>query len=85
MRVLVLVPELDGDLVVVEGKKLFAQPIAALFSPFLREEIDDGIGAREEGAAIAPDGVGSVCFCDGYGISMGMLSEGGLRWLGEQR
>lgn len=35
LGILILVPELDGNLVVRKGKKLFAQPILLLSAPLL--------------------------------------------------
>ena len=45
MRILVLVPELDRDLVTLEGEELLAKPVAVLFIPFPGQKIDDRGGS----------------------------------------
>lgn len=60
-----LVPELHRDLVVGEGEQLLAQAVALLALPLLRQEGLDGVPARQEGGAVAPDrvrGVGEFYF-----------------------
>ena len=57
MRVLILVPELDGDAIVGESKELLAQPVVFFFLPFLCEELDDGIATLEEGVPVSPLGI----------------------------
>lgn len=39
--ILILVPELDGDLVIPEGEEFFAQPVVELFVPLGGQEADD--------------------------------------------
>jgi len=48
MRILILIPELDGDLVVGESEQLFAKTVALLLLPLLGQEILNGSCAREE-------------------------------------
>jgi hypothetical protein len=62
--VVVLIPKLDGDLVIRERKELFAELISRLLFPLACQEGDDLIMALEELVAIAPDGV-----CVGLGES----------------
>lgn len=76
VRVLVLVPELHGDAVVAEGEELLAQLIVALFLPLGREESDDGVRPAEKRRAVAPYGVGGVCFGDILGVPGGVNGNG---------
>lgn len=62
--VLVLVPELDGDLVVGEGEQLLAKTVVGLLFPLLGEELDDLLGPHEELVPVAPDRVGRVAVGD---------------------
>lgn len=73
MRILILVPELDSDLVVRETKKLFSKLIVMLLLPLLGEELNNLIGSLDEVITISPGGVGCVYFCYVFWISSGML------------
>lgn len=68
--ILILVPELHGNLVVRESEEFLAQAVGFFFLPFRCEEGDDGVCTLEEVGAVAPDGVGGVGFGDGGGISL---------------
>ena len=57
MRILVLIPELHGDLVIGEGEELFAQLVVVLFAPLPDQEVDDLFAAVDEPVAVAPDAV----------------------------
>lgn len=70
MRILVLVPKLDGDLVVGEGEKFFAEPVVLLLLPLLGQEVFDGGSPGEEDASVTPYAVGGVC----SGAFLGILS-----------
>jgi len=67
MRVLILVPELHRDLVIGECEQLLAQAVVLFLLPFLGQEVNNRICAREESVAVPPDGVGCVRFraCNG--------------------
>lgn len=56
-RVLVFVPELDGDAVVGEGEKFLAKTVGFLFLPLCGQESYDRVGAFDEGVAVTPDRV----------------------------
>lgn len=62
VRILVLIPELDGDLVILESEELLPQTVALLFLPLLRQELFDRSGADKEGTTVSPDGVRCVSF-----------------------
>jgi len=47
--ILVLVPKLDSDLVVCEGKQLFTETVVLFLLPFLRQELFNGLSSTEEG------------------------------------
>lgn len=72
IRILVLIPELDGNPIIGEGKHLLKEPVAAFPLPFGGQEVDDGVGPGEEVAAVAPDGIGSVGLRDSGWISVGV-------------
>lgn len=50
-----------GDLIISESEQLLPQPISRLHGPLVGQELLDGVSALEELAAVAPDGVRSVC------------------------
>lgn len=54
VAVLILVPELDGNLIVGPGEKLLAKAIIFLLFPLPGEEIDDIVSAGKKPIAIAP-------------------------------
>lgn len=67
--ILVLVPELHGDLIVLKGKEFFAKEVAFFSGPFLLEKLDNGGVPGEETVTVAPDGVVSICGDDSVWIS----------------
>lgn len=82
--ILVLVPELHGDLVVGESEQLLAQSIGLLLVPLLGQEVDDGFSTGEEAVAVAPDAVGGVGFGDGLRVSVasGLVQRGEMDYDG---
>lgn len=71
--VLVLIPELDGDLVVRESEELLSQLVTLLPLPLARQEVDNLLGSGEKLVTVAPDAVGCVCLCHFFGISFRFL------------
>ena len=68
MRILILIPELYSDLIVGEGKELFAKAVILLFVPLLGQKMLNCSCTREERGAIPPNAVGSIRFCDGLWV-----------------
>lgn len=52
------------DLVVRESEQLLPQTVALLPDPLVGQELHDFIAALQEGAAVAPDGIGRVAHLD---------------------
>jgi hypothetical protein len=67
--ILILIPELHGNLVVRESEELFAQAVGLLFRPLGCQEVLDSCGSLQEVGAVAPDAVGGVGFGYGLGVS----------------
>jgi hypothetical protein len=63
--ILVLIPELDGYLVIRESEKLLTQAVRLLFFPFRGQEFDDGLVPAKEAVAVTPDRVFCVRLGDG--------------------
>lgn len=70
LGILELVPELHGDAIVVEGKKLLAQTVVTLALPLGCEESNDGLGAGEERSAITPDAGRSIALSDSWRVPL---------------
>jgi len=68
MRILILVPELDRDLILREREQLLAKSVVLLFLPFLGQKVFDCGGPGKEGVAVSPDAVGGVCLSDGFWV-----------------
>lgn len=66
--ILILIPELHGNLVVRESEELFAQAVGLLLRPLGCQEVLDSGGSLQEVGAVAPDAVGGVGF--GYGLGV---------------
>lgn len=66
--ILILIPELHGNLVVRESEELFAQAVGLLLHPLGCQEVLDSGGSLQEVGAVAPDAVGGVGF--GYGLGV---------------
>ena len=69
MCILVLVPELDRNLIVGEGKELLAQFVVVFFVPFPGQEVDDGGGAGEEFVSVSPDAIFGVCLGHAFWVT----------------
>lgn len=54
MCVLVFIPELYCNLVVVKCEQLLPKLVALLLFPLLGQELDDGLGARQEAISVPP-------------------------------
>lgn len=72
MGILILVPELNGDLIISKREELFTQLVVVLFVPLPGQKFDDLLRAGEEVVAVAPDAVGGVGFGDGYWVAVGL-------------
>lgn len=68
VSILILVPELHGDLVVREGEELLAQTVVLLLVPLGGQELDDLFAAFQEDVAVAPDRVLGVRKADLFGV-----------------
>lgn len=79
IRILILVPELDCNAVVGEGKELLAEAVVALAGPFGGQKGNDGVGAGEEVVAVAPDAVNGVGLRDSRRISSPCSEHGTAR------
>ena len=79
VRITELIPELDGDPVVREGKELFAKAILAFTLPLRGQEGDYLLMTLDEGGAIAPDAIFRVGFGDSLGISTLMATR--ISWI----
>lgn len=60
LGMLELIPELNGNLVVTEGKQFFAEAVLLFYRPFASQEVDDGFGPAEEVISITPDTIRGV-------------------------
>jgi hypothetical protein len=70
MRVLVLVPELDSNLVFGERKQLLAKTVALLPLPFLGQEFLNPYRTGEERRPVSPDAVRRIRFGNCLQISV---------------
>ena len=68
MRILILIPELDRDLVLEEREQLLAKSVVLLFLPFLGQEVFDCGGSGKERVAVSPDAVGGVRLSDDFWV-----------------
>jgi hypothetical protein len=69
LRILILVPKLNRNLVVRKSKELLAQTVVVLALPFLCEECYNLVTALDEVRADAPYAIGRICFSYGGWIS----------------
>lgn len=87
VAIAVLIPELDGDLVVRESKQFLAKAVVVLLVPLGCQELDDSFRALEKAIAVAPDAVRCVRF--GYLLGVAKCMErmsGAMEWLsGDKR
>jgi hypothetical protein len=74
MGVLILVPELHGDLITIECEEFFAESVRFLLLPFRGQKGDDLLGAFDEQVAVTPDAVGRIAF--GYLLCLGSVGVG---------
>lgn len=86
VRVLELIPELDGNLVACEGEQLLAQSIVLLLLPLLCEELFDCSGANNEGCPVPPDAVRCIGLGDDLWVSdvvskLDSGAEGRAHWV----
>lgn len=81
MRIPILVPKLNSDPILLLSKQLFTQSVLLLLFPLLRQEILDLCVSAEEGAAVAPDGVGGVGLGHFGGVSSVPEGLGGFHFL----
>lgn len=69
MRIPILIPELDRDLILGEGEQLLAEGVVLLFLPFLGQEVLDGGSSGKERGPISPDAVGGVGLGNHFWVS----------------
>lgn len=74
--VLVLIPELYGDLVIAECEELLPQLVVLLLFPFLSQELDYCGSTDEKLVPVAPDGVRSVGNGDVLGVTGDVSGQG---------
>ena len=80
--VLILVPELHGDLTFAKRKQFFAKAVTLLAPPFLDEKLVDCGRSLEEGISVPPDRVWSVCGDDvrGFPVDPSQIVKNDLKW-----
>lgn len=78
MRVLVFIPELYCDPVRVKGEELLSQLVALFLIPFLCQEGDYCLGAREEVVSVSPYTIRGICLGYTFRVSGFMSLATGL-------
>ncbi len=69
MRVLILVPELDGNFVVLEREQLFAELVIILLLPLPGQKLFNFGSSVEKPPSVTPNRVGRIGLSYDFGIS----------------
>jgi len=77
LRILVLIPELNSDLVLRERKELLTQTVVLLSGPLLGQEVYDLLCPTEKRGAVPPDGVFGVRFGDIFRLPIFVSGQNG--------
>lgn len=68
MRVLVLIPELDRNLIFGECEQLLSKAVTLLLLPFLRQETLDCGSSRKKRGAVSPNAIRGIRLGDSFRI-----------------